>query len=469
MTKHALAILLLCACAPDAIEALSTVDGGAAADAACTHYASPSGGGNGLGPTSPFQISDFWSLAAPGHTLCLLDGVYATSIDPPDNLNGTAMAPITVRALHDGAVRIDGQNVRIPVLLQNNAYFVIEGIDAHNSAGGVFRVAPGADHVVFRRVVGWDARDANHDILSTSGSDTLFEDAAGFGVARKIVSCSQGGDRCICRRCWLRWEGSTNVGPKMGITLWYNNVGQIVENTLVTWDNGSMPATYTLQNNGALWTGNGAGTYTAGRVDQPYGLFSRDNISTTTVARARIVGSIGYVRGAHRYDADSLYFLNNKDDVQVVNSVAYAEPGNYDTKVPFWLYGTNANLVATDLASVGASADSIASAWHPTDVQHASSTAGLADSIFSGTGARICLRYQDGVETSSGLWPWPMNARILAATTFAARSDHRHFIYQGNPPALTSVNDPHAVEDVTATIEALFGAIPDACKACGEM
>lgn len=36
---------------------------------AATYYASPSGGGNGISPSSPFQIADFWSKAKPGDTL----------------------------------------------------------------------------------------------------------------------------------------------------------------------------------------------------------------------------------------------------------------------------------------------------------------------------------------------------------------------------------------------------------------
>ena len=58
----------------------------ASAQSTCDYYASPNGTGNGLSPSTPFQISKFWSVAAPGKTLCLLDGIYTGSssmIDPP--------------------------------------------------------------------------------------------------------------------------------------------------------------------------------------------------------------------------------------------------------------------------------------------------------------------------------------------------------------------------------------------------
>ena len=39
----------------------------------CDYYASPVGTGNGLSQSSPFKIANFWSVASPGKTLCLLD------------------------------------------------------------------------------------------------------------------------------------------------------------------------------------------------------------------------------------------------------------------------------------------------------------------------------------------------------------------------------------------------------------
>src|SRR5262245_53655853 len=60
--------------------------------AACTHYASPTGAGarDGSSPNNAFQIADFWPVAGPGKTLCLLDGTYRgdrSMVNPPDGLN----------------------------------------------------------------------------------------------------------------------------------------------------------------------------------------------------------------------------------------------------------------------------------------------------------------------------------------------------------------------------------------------
>ena len=161
----------------------------ASAQSTCDYYASPTGTGNGLSPSTPFQISKFWSVAAAGKTLCLLDGVYtgdASMIDPPDNLSGMPGRPITVKALKDGKVTINGQDIRRPVLLNLNNYFTLEGFNAHSSSESVIVVAR-SQHNVVKRVAAWDAYDGNGSIVTvgTASQYTLFEDVAAWGIGGK--------------------------------------------------------------------------------------------------------------------------------------------------------------------------------------------------------------------------------------------------------------------------------------------
>lgn len=458
--------------------------GGELPPPACTHYASPTGGGDGISEQSPYQIADFWKKASPGDTLCLLDGVYrgkSSMIDPPfqrDNdvctagIRGTDAKPITVRANHDGKVEIDGESQRQPIRLNCTEYLTVQGLDAYASSGSVVSISYG-NHNTIRRVVAWDARDINATVFGNHfGKNNLFEDVAGFGIARKILSCSQEGDDCTCRRCWLRWEGSTNVGPKMTMSMWYNNYRVLAENVIGTWDNGSMPQTYTLQDNGVVYTGEGAGVYENGLVEKPYGVFSRDRYTDNRPAlpHARIFGSIGYLVGPHRYDPEGIFNgLETADDVGIAHAVAFAQPGHYDDVAPFRLPkprppGTGQDLIATHLSSIGVKDDIINPAWQVSDLQHANQVSSLPDSIYTGGGARLCYEFVDGVETTTPLWPWRMNARIYAATAKAAEPNHTHEIHQGNPPTLTVVNDPHdGPIDVDATMAALFGPPPAAC------
>jgi chondroitinase B-like protein len=74
--------------------------------AACTHYASPSGGGKGASPSRPMTLAQFVARARPGQTLCLADGTYGR-IHIGEDVRGTQSQPITIRALNDGKVTID--------------------------------------------------------------------------------------------------------------------------------------------------------------------------------------------------------------------------------------------------------------------------------------------------------------------------------------------------------------------------
>ena len=106
-------------------------------DLGSVYYASPAGAGDGSSIDSPFRISDFWGYAQPGDTLCLLDGRYTgaeSMITPPPYLAGTPGNPITVRALNDGRVELDGESACRPIYLNYNDYFVIEGVNAHSSS-----------------------------------------------------------------------------------------------------------------------------------------------------------------------------------------------------------------------------------------------------------------------------------------------------------------------------------------------
>jgi hypothetical protein len=420
--------------------------------ASCTHYASPTGTGNGSSASQPFKIANFWSVAQPGHTLCLLDGQYtgsASMINPSQNRSGTASAPITVKALNDGKVRINGQGSYIPVRLSYNNYFVIEGVNASNSAASVVTLSNSSNNVV-RRVAAWDAADGNHTIFGIHyGNNNLLEDVAGWGIARKIYESSQGGNYTTIRRAWGRWEGSHVVGPKMTYTLAYNNVNMIVENAIGTWSGERMKQTYVLLDYyGKPWTGNGAGTYTNYAVDQPYGIFGVDALTGSDKnARNKLLGSIAYIRGSDRFHPSQTVFVTKLDSMELAHILAYIQPGTQTNKQRFALYNlqssTGTNLVARNLTGIGGAGSYFGSEWKKSGIAEGGLLSAVVNAFTSTTsGANLCYRYQNGTLTTQPLWPWPMNQRIIDATIQSGR----------------------AAVDVTATIESLLGAIPAACK-----
>jgi hypothetical protein len=421
----------------------------------CTHYASPTGSGSGVSASQPFQIADFWSVAKPGYTLCLLDGQYtgsASMIKPPQNMRGTASAPITIRALNDGKVTINGQSAKQPVSLNYNDYFVLEGFNAHHSNRGVV-ILNHSNHNIVRRVAAWDAADGNTNIfgLHYSSSHNLLEDVAGWGIARKIFSASQGGDYLTIRRAWGRWEGSHVVGPKMTYTLAYNNYNLTCENCIGTWSGERMKQTYILMAyDGTPWTGEKrAGTYTGYDVDQPYGVFGIDGLDGDKNARTKLLGSIAYIRGSDRFDSSRLILVSRLDSLEVANTVVYIEPGTYSTVKRFslnnLLNAVGTNLIARNLTGIGGKDSTFESHWKKSSISEGPSLNSVSNVFTSTGGANICYRYKDRALTTQPLWPWPMNQRIKDAMIESGR----------------------ASVDVTKTIESMFGPIPSACKADG--
>lgn len=415
----------------------------------CTRWASPAGGGNGLSQSSPYQINSFWSTAAAGNVLCLLDGTYTganSMINPPDGTSGTSGNPIIVRALNEGQVLITGQNARNPIILQaGNNYIRVQGVNACCSSGTVV-LADDSIGVEILRVVAWDAKDANYNVFSMTGTggSHLFEDVAGFGIGRKIFESSQGGSSAtnpsIYRRAFCRWDGNHWRGPKSCGTIMYNNTHMLWENLVGTWSQSRMVFPYILGCDAGDDHPSCGTSFTT--IEQADGIFGGASNSTTDATNTRMLGSIAYVPAGGTYqpsnliDGESLGYTYS-------NLVAYI-PNSFTGKQSFNFVNVGTvNSTATNITGVSNGGATIQSDWTVTNQEQATSTAGI-DSIFTGAnGARICYRYQNGTLTGTPLWPWPMNQRIIDAMTAAGAA---------NP-----VN-------VTATIESIFGTIPSACR-----
>jgi hypothetical protein len=373
-------------------------------------------------------------------------------IIPPVGLKGIPGKPITVRALNDGGPRINGQNTYLPVCLRQNDYFVIEGINAHNSSASVITVFK-SDHNIIRRVCGWDAADSNAMIFSVCDGDyNLFEDCAGWGVARKTYQSFEGADYTTHRRCWGRWEGSHVVGPKHTYSLAYNNRHALMENCIGTWSGERMQESYTLMDyHGNPYLVNGEPVLKSDySVDQPYGIFSVDGItdvySMDKNLNSSILGCFAYILPTDRVSLfPGMFFITKVDSVNLADLIAL-RPQEV-TVHPFSLYsfqnGGATSLHASRLTSIGGNNDDyFHTDWVKTNVIHAETLAALGSSPYEGLqGATLCYRYVNGVLTNEKLWPWPMNERIKNA-----------MIQSGRTPV-----------DVTLTVEALLGSIPSKC------
>jgi hypothetical protein len=520
-------------------------------------YAAPTAAGlaDGSSPANAALIGNLWApMTAPAKTgggvVCyLLDGTYtgaSSMINVPAGFSGTLASPFLMTALNDGAVLIDGQTTNNPVsLTDTNQYLHFQGFNAaHAAVGSVGVVSVRGDFNQFRRICAWDAAlNYNKHVFEVTGPGTtyaLFEDCAGFGVSRKIFSPSQGGINAVFRRCWGRWQGNTNTGPKdTGLGL-YNSDLTTIENCVWTWTGESLPTTYTIQNNGVdfvcqtsvtavnlagtgskswtlagsfvslavgmrvrmqdhansanfntgavtAWDGvsaltvnvdtvSGSGTpanvdvyciMVSSMIDQPWALQECGN---NEVGRCAVYGTIMYFNKANvpvkRPDGAILsgfgcLFANKENNVTVRDNCAIATDIVTDKPRPFYLADSGGNigggagvgLTATNMSgfhgTAGGSASQIAPAWSPTNVIESTTPA----AFYTGTGpdgvnpeslwntsrgAQIRYRYINGVLGTTLLWPFPMSARIKAATTASG----------------------YSIADVDAELQAMFGTYP---------
>lgn len=374
--------------------------------AGATYYASPGGTGDGS-PGRPMTIRRFWAVAKPGDRLLLLPGTYTgedSMIQPPRSLGGLPGLPITVAAQADGTVRIDGEGRFAPVALSHNFWIVLEGFDACRSSVTVVSLS-NATNCVVRRVAAWDAAEGNHTVFGVHYSrETLIEDCAGWGVGRKIFTCSQRGDYTIFRRCWGRWEGSHVVGPKMVFSLAYNSYHNRFEQCVGTWDARRMQQAYMLMGyDGRPYVDRTGRTPTFAHfaVDQPYGIFGVDGFTGDSPrdAHTAAVGCVAYVLAEQRMDgfaggffATRLNHMELRDCVSVIQ-----RPGAGPFVLDDGPAGKDAGNRAENLTAVGRKPSAIDPGW---------AGSGL-------TGA------------AQPMQAWPMNARIKSACGVDVEADLR--------------------------------------------
>ena len=439
-------------------------------------YVSPTGAGNKDGTSQANAWAGFddlddetdgdgWSDIQPGDTLYMLDGTYTSSganavIDPPDNFDGSATGGyITIKALNDGKVTINGEGARKAVYLYQNDYIILKGFNAHNSDDVVIDISD-CEHVQIKRVIAWDAPgNTTHSVFSIhNGCNTvLVEDCAAFGKGRKgfepmSSNSSNGGGNITFRRCFARWEQCDYTGPKMAISACYNSDNVIVENCIATWDNqmGSSPS-------------------------EARGCFSVDAGGTST----KILGSICFFLSSQNFYGSLYGFHYNDDNIEVKDCVFYNSDTSHSHRGIYIVtdtadsdtvedctavgaqdsdYGNihvyNISYPATDILSIDAqtgcgNCDRIDYACmynNTTDCASGSVTnkitsnpqltrfgrnilqadrSPVVDNEGSGgdtIGAVIRYRYVDGSLTSTLLWPWPMNQRIIDAMKQAGKA-----------------------------------------------
>jgi hypothetical protein len=483
--------------------ALATLPTTLFAQSACTHYASPNGGGNGSSTSSPFRITDFIAIAAPGNTLCLLNGTYqgdASTVSISDK-SGTLMAPITIRALNDGQALIDGQFGRLPIRLSGSNYWILEGFNAKQGRDSVVSLVRSHNNIL-RRIVAWDAWIHTNSLIweMDASTNNLIEDVAAFGTGGKVIAAGYGSPvgspRNILRRVWARYEGSVHQSYAQSISLSYGTwQGATCENCLATHSKESQPENYYLTLFGVKQSPANPDPSNpsqnscsfqrvfGGQCPQPISNYNimgdaAGMINATqdgSCSDTRVYGSLAYFKSPIYGNAISDVF-STFAKCQTLNHVLVFVDSllNQYNGIRGFYQGPNSTGTMTNTTTITSSTrpDNLNGDWTRSNNVTAPSLSALASTQnpFTGTqGAQLCMRWVNEQKTNEPLWPWPMNERIKAATASAG-----NYFANGGPgcgpnqgECTGTLGQMRKATDVTADVEAMFGAIPSQCRGSG--
>ena len=398
----------------------------------CSHFVSPTGSGNACSESAPCNVGTWLSTqAAAGKVLCMKDGVYKgeSQMLTFSSRSGTSGNPITVRAINDGAVLIDGEHQRRPIDCAAS-YITVQGVDARN--GNDTTVVVRGHHCTIQRVVGWstDPGDGGiENIFDTGGTNNLLEDIGAFGFSRKIVAIGArgGSGPNTIRRVWAEHNGSpygsAQGNPTDPIDIGYNQDNVTAENVIgrrnilssATEPEAPLHA-YSTRNSALL----GSIVYAT----------NQDNIEV------HMMLNITAESGSH---AGSGHVTEN---FLLQDVVLLAAPVHEHLKgmVIDGGKGSKGN-VARNVVSVAPQGLGTCSSdgWECSNLYGGRTLAeALKGKTIYDVAPGTCFRYKDRVLTSEPLWPWPMQARIQAALESArmpTRNVTKHIAQTfGEPP-----------------------------------
>ena len=282
-------------------------------------------------------------------------------------------------------------------------------------------------------------------VRNTNTEYVLWEDIAAWGTGRKVVEAFES-DFTTWRRLFAVWGGGGSVAAptQMAVSLATHSYHNTLENGIVRWNRGTEPARDPVAIIGfdPLVTGH--------PYFPTYGL----------AAHAKVFGSATIVRSADTYDVPtatraSVWTTDQQDltEVRVQDVVGYVQAGTYDNRMPIFLRNhtgaTPSGKFATRVSNIGTTTSLMGTGWtiaHRLDVATPASV-----NIWTGTNqATLCTRYVNGVLTTTPLWPWSMEDRILEAAARASSSMPLSELLDG-------------ASSVTAMMEGIFGGISTAC------
>lgn len=415
---------------------------------ATDYYADPAGSAacvSGCVIGTPCSLTTGLTCLSAGDTLYLKDGTYSQQLNIA--ASGTSEAYITVKALNDGQVTIDGNGVAYGVCnVANQAYINMEGLICIDG-GEVVRVKS-SHHVNVRKVSASQATSMH--FISNGSNNVLFEDCflktsaetsiniyesqyvtvrrAAVILVNNTTSSGRvitlyGSDNCTIENNVILNQNSS-VTP-MGVGVWSNTYsspgnynkfyGNVVYN-MKTWS-------YVINSATHLLTGNEFHNNVS--INSTYGLYQRadDNL---TVSNLMVVG--GTQNAAQGQDntwvkdgawdmqgtVKNSSFLNGGTGIS--KALTGDKAGTSITSRYNNFYNVSTQYSGTVLDKTG---DAITNPVYDTATYGKGAYLMVPTALVGqgeageDIGAKVLYRYVDGTLTGTPLWPWSMEARIL--------------------------------------------------------
>ena len=390
--------------------------------------------------TAPFAtFNKAWKVLMPGDTLLIMDGIYHQPIWP-NVRDGLPGKPITIQAMNDGKVTVTADGGPFALQLGESwpgpigNFFVVRGIVFRDALDVI--LIYGHDNVL-DRVSAYDADlNGNSSIITVAWSyNVLLQDVIAAGTGRKNILIFSSHDVTVRRAyvAWSRWDGGSfcQAGWPAGNGINpYSSSDILVENSIAIGPFAARAMNLTNQSTTAQTRGNRfRGDIAIGTYKQPDGSMYVypwvDNACKYTNPPVMYPGNRAGMGSITQGDDQNSSWVD-------VHISGFADAG-FILSRPFGPLGAanvlldHATVFNNDLAGNGTRevVDDIGGRLTITNSYIEGST------IHTGPGARLEMRYVDGVLTNEPLWPWPMDGRALSEMGFRISEQILPYLGQG--------------------------------------
>lgn len=399
-------------------------------------------------------FSSAWGCLTPGDTLIVADGTY-TSASPPSGKAGSAGSVITVLAASDGGAILSGG-----LTLKNNSYLAFEGFKIVSTGASLSAGSAGTGlvthHVTFRRC-GFTTTSTNEDggvIIYDGTHHMLFEDFWAWGGGRytfHVYGWTGGNnpnttaDYNTFRRGVIRQGPSdSSSGHPEASMVFYNSSYNIVENVIALDGQQNSDSSNTafyltshappppgsvgnkyygviaLNNLGnGLHMDSNEGSSTANTEVRDsvfwgnrggYGVLfynTTKNCDNSVIDHVTVGGTINPITGIYNLSCNKVTITSS---ISMQSGVGIKNTGSIALADYNDVYSNN-NGNYSGLSAGAHSYTTNPQLKYITRVEDGTVCKG-GGAGGTNCGANVTKRYQDGILTSTDLWPWPYEARI---------------------------------------------------------